>query len=30
VLLNGKTEAGKLVVQLSEVNIADTFERLKN
>ena len=30
VLLIGKTEAGKLVVHLSEVNIADTFERLKN
>lgn len=30
VLLIGKTEAGKLVVHLSEVNIADIFERLKN
>lgn len=30
VLMIGKTEAGKLVVHRSEVNIADTFERLKN
>ncbi len=30
VLLIGKTEAGKLVVHPSEVDIADTFERLKN
>ncbi len=30
VLMIGKTEAGKLVVHLSEVNIADTFEKLKH
>lgn len=30
VLLIGKTEAGKLMVHLSEVNIADTFDKLKN
>jgi signal transduction histidine kinase len=30
VLLIGKTEAGKLMVHLSEIEIADIFERLKN